>query len=186
MPATKTAKKFSLIFATIIFFGASTCFAATDNTPPVTIQPIDFSFTSDSSDVTNCVTNDPTFDTFYIVGLESDFITNDVLASSTLLAGQTLTYSLPLGLNPYTEVLFTCGKTGDEQGLQFFTYGLFSQNNITDVAGLYTVIDAASSTTTVSSSTVQIVDNPTSDVFDGVVVFFMSMFGVLWLFRKKR
>jgi len=38
-----------------------------------------------------------------------------------------------------------------------------------------------------SSSTclIQVVDNPTSDIFDGVLVFFMSALMVLWMVKKR-
>jgi len=57
--------------------------------------------------------------------------------------------------------------------------GLFGRGAFDEIFGLATTSASA-------STTLSIVDNPVQDLFEGFVLFLLTMFGIIWFFKKTR
>jgi len=176
------------LFGIMFFLGSQRVYAYTNNSPELLkLQSFDISFTVDSGDVSNCLDNDPSADTLYIMGQKPDY-SLDTLVSEPLTAGQTIAYTPPLGVSSYVSFIFTCGYTDNQFVVQMYTYTIFRDDNTTYIRDTFDIENAATSsggTTTEATSTVQLTDNPNEDIFGGILVFFLAMFGVMWIFKKR-
>lgn len=89
----------------------------------------------------------------------------------------------------------TYSLTFDNTGAQTAQSGLTGYDCVNSTWGIstfisngdyfnFTIASSSSASSTVATTTTYIVDNPTQDLFDAAIVFFISMFGTLWLFRR--
>jgi len=191
-----TAKIFSFL-AVIIFFLPTEVFAFTNNSVYPTISPFVLSYDVDASDEAVCQGFDPTIDTYFFV-VQDNNSAQTILASSSFNGfPQSLSYSFnttdwPSLISGRFDgyIVFGCGHA-DGSGLDGFD-AVFPnvqggiENSYPDSSFFMLSMVDSSGTTTISSSTIQVVDNPNQDFTSLLFLFSFWFFGVYWVFSKKR
>lgn len=163
--ATKQAKKFSLLFAILFLFGASTGI--------VRAGVINANF----PDLMFC--HDTGYGTSTLILAEVPFTSGNYVYVSTANQDNTITFS-SVGAYVSASAFWSSpnctGMSTTTLGSKGFMFNFSST----------TSSSSSTTSTTTSTTTVSIVNNPNQDVFNGIMVFLISLFGILWVFRKPR
>jgi len=171
------------VFLFLFFPGVS--FAFTNNTIAPQITGTEISIALDASDVTRCTTSDPSFDRVTIERQLPSFAGStytDFLLSS--VPGSISTTTVP----SFGYIVYCSNASHDRN----FGSDLLSLNtgyndysvSYPDSAIAYALI-SGSSTTTISTTTIQVIDNPTQDLFYLITLFMYGMVLMLWVFKKR-
>jgi len=115
---------------------------------------------------------------------------------------ETFTFSSPVSLSAATKYWFAIERTGALDGTDFYRAcgddaGAITPNSFAKYTSSWAnspqtirltadVVEGGSSGTSTATSTDVTVDNPNQNLFNGVILFMLSFWGVIWFFRKNK
>lgn len=184
-----------VVFAVAALAPASS-YAITDSTLyPSLVAPFSLNVIVDAGDVANCLASDPSATNFDMH--VTDPFGSVIYDDSEALAPFDFTFDVPIGTD-VQGVTVSCQDSGSNVMTLMQYQGPLVIAPIFATPQFFLTAGGISATTTEPASEIfasstlkasgtaqyQIVDNPVSDVFDGVVLFLLSFAGMAWLMRK--